>query len=222
MYKHKFNKNHINFFSLSLVILAILTFGTFTSSVSADSLSNSSSSTAPTTSSSSTTPTTSSSSTTPTTSSSTHISWDQLSTYEQNIYLADGFTKNDTYYRSTVTLPTQNTNSIFSTSLFRSSGMNVVNMTGSTKKASSTTAKTRYILTSGRSLLKTHVRLQLGNTSRYFYSDRTPKALAYSSSITSRYSGRKNYFTMHLTCQYYTSLGKGSLGCTAGGCTLGK
>ncbi|GBG93630.1 hypothetical protein LFYK43_00890 [Ligilactobacillus salitolerans] len=43
-----------------------------------------------------------------------------------------------------------------------------------------------------------------------------------SKTITSKYTGKKKYFTMHLTTQYRTSVGPGTVFCTAGGTTLGK
>lgn len=141
------------------------------------------------------------------------ISWDQLSSQEKALYSQSGYNSTDTFFKEVTDQNSQ---------LRGWGNANVVTMTGSTKKMSSTTAKTTYVMTSGKPLLSINVRLTQSPKNRYFDSSHAPKSTAYMNSITSTFTGKKTYLTMKLSTQYTTSLGKGTVSCTAGGATLGR
>ncbi len=150
----------------------------------------------------------------------TVISFDELSEQEKEYFKDKGFDESNQYFTSEAYLPPSPGD------LTRA--INVVRITGSTKKQTNTLAYTEYVISAtsaGFLDLDLDCRLNMGNV-KTVYSAVTPYGapLVYGGGIFSSYTGKSVYMTYKLTIQYTTYYGTGGLGSqtvNVGGVTLG-
>ena len=147
------------------------------------------------------------------------IEFSELSEEQQTYFLYEGFDENNQYFQQTIIQQpaTEGT-------LQQRVQANVLFITGSTKKITSTSAYTSYVINSSNApILRTDTRVTL-NGYKSFSSSVIPYNSPYVSSggIYSSYTGAEKYFSVSLASQITTTKGPGAANCRAGGVTLGN
>lgn len=144
-----------------------------------------------------------------------------MSTDHQAYFASKGFNSKDTFFRIQANQPVSQTLTPGAKSIDSLLDVNVVTLTGSTKKVDSTLAHAEYIISSGKPLSSLNIRLTMG--SHHFDSAVSLNgAYVYSGGIYADYSGSKKYMACSLSAQYVSTLGPGTVSCRAGGVTLGS
>lgn len=146
------------------------------------------------------------------------VPFEELSKEYQSFFLSQGFSKDNEFFQTTE-VQQPNISSEFSQRAL----VNIITITGATKKETSTTAYTTYIVTSNLPMLEISTKATLKGH-KGFESTVLPykSPNTYGGGIYSSYSGSKKYFSVSLASQVKTQLGTASTGSSAGGVTLGK
>ena len=143
------------------------------------------------------------------------INYSDLSKEQAKHFTDKGFNKDDEYF----TITTTQTNPTGSTR-----AVNVVVLTGSTKKVNNTMSRTEYIISSSRApFTNLNARLSLGGKKTVDAKVKPYKGTyVYSGGIYATYTGKRQYLGYKLTVQYTTTWGSKTASASVGGLTIGK
>lgn len=146
------------------------------------------------------------------------VDFEELSEEEQSHFLDEGFNENNEYFQNSIIQQPE-----IKEGMQQRLAINVITITGSTKKVSSTRGYTSYVITSAKPILKTITEATLSGY-KSFPSTVIPynSPTVSSGGIYSSYTGAKKYFTVRLASQVTTTLGTSPAGSGAGGVTLGN
>ncbi|MBJ8050887.1 hypothetical protein JDS87_02380 [Bacillus cereus] len=149
------------------------------------------------------------------------MEFDDLSEEQKQAFIADGYNENDEFFVSSFVQGNQANlaNGGSQASLAR---INVITVTGATKKKTNTSATTTTHITSSlKPILKANIQITPNGAKKVAYSV-TPNKKSVSTSKTWHYTGKKKYIAVRTAVQVTTSLGVSPNGSSAGGVTLGE
>ncbi|ABK87358.1 TPA: hypothetical protein ACGXMA_003626 [Bacillus cereus] len=149
------------------------------------------------------------------------IEFDDLSAEQKQAFIADGYNENDEFFVSSFVQGNQANlaNDGLQAGLAR---INVITVTGATKKKTNTSATTTTHITSSlKPILKANIQITPNGAKKVAYSV-TPNKKSVSTSKTWHYTGKKKYIAVKTAVQVTTSMGVSPNGSSVGGVTLGK
>lgn len=146
------------------------------------------------------------------------VPFEELSEEDQSFFLSQGFSEDNEFFQSTEVQQPDTAGNFNQRAI-----MNIITITGATKKQNTTTAYTTYIVTSNMPMLKISTKATLKGHKGFSSTVLPYKSPSkYGGGIYSTYTGSKKYFSVKLDSQVTTQLGTKSTGSSAGGVTLGK